>query len=528
MRATPIGHAGILVETYAGSVLCDPWFVPAFHGSWFPFPRNDQLSDDLLARIEGADFLYVSHLHGDHHDEPWLREHLRRDIPILLPGYPTKEQQRTLAALGFTEFIRTTDTEELEVAPGLTVAIHMESSITDGPGGDSAIMITDGESILVNQNDCRTNDLGQLNAHGPVDLHFLQYSGAIWYPMVYEMPTDEKRRQCSSKVDAQFARAMRYVEKIDSRAVAPSAGPPCFLDPELFGLNVIDGDELSIFPDQTAFLDRLAAAGRQGVLNIPGTAIEVTPEAIEVTHPLPDAEVEAIFTKKRTYLERYQADWTPWLAELKAGWNAPSTDLLPTLKEWWEPLLEMAPTLREQVGANVLIRAGDLPILIDFPAGEVRRHDGEPFGFRFDLARELVETVVASRAVDWSNSLLLSLRFAAWRESEFNEYVYNFLKSLSRQRMRRAEAEVVRKLTPLSELEAAHEPDIQIGDHIVQRRCPHRNADLAAFGEIDGDELVCTLHGWRFDIETGKCLTAADHPLRIRRAAEPAPLKPAE
>ena len=141
MRATSIGHAGILVETEAGSILCDPWFVPAFFGSWFVFPRNDQLSDDLLGRIENADYLYITHLHGDHHDEPWLREHLRRDIPVLLPDYPTKEQQRTLAKLGFSNFIRTENGEELELAPGLTIAVHTEVSITDGPGGDSAMVV---------------------------------------------------------------------------------------------------------------------------------------------------------------------------------------------------------------------------------------------------------------------------------------------------------------------------------------------------------------------------------------------------
>ncbi len=518
MRATSIGHAGMLIETDGGSILCDPWFVPAFFGSWFPFPRNDRLDDDLLARIESADFLYVSHLHGDHHDEPWLRSHLRRDIPILLPGFPTREQQRTLAALGFTDFIRTVDTVEHEIAPGLKVAIHVETSITDGPGGDSALVVSDGESILVNQNDCRTTDLGQLRSHGPVDLHWLQFSGAIWYPMVYEMPDTDKRRLCTAKVEAQFARAMRYVEKIDARAIVPSAGPPCFLDDDLFALNMIDGDELSIFPDQTVFLDRLAAAGRTGVLNIPGTTIDVAPGRLDVTHPLPDDEVAAIFTDKRDYLRTYQADWAPWLADLKASWTPPTTDLLATLRSWWEPLLEMAPTLRAQVGANVLLRAGDLGVLIDFPAGQVRADAGEPYSFRFDIPRELVETVAAERAVDWSNSLLLSCRFTAWRDGDFNEYVYNFFKSLSRERMKRAEAEVVRKLSPPDAETMAREPDIRIGDFVVQRRCPHRNADLEAFGEVDGCEFVCTLHGWRFDVDTGRCLTSADHDLRIRRA----------
>jgi UDP-MurNAc hydroxylase len=472
----------------------------------------------------------VSHLHGDHHDEAWLREHLRRDIPILLPGFPTREQQRTLAALGFTEFIRTVDTAETEIAPGLTVAIHIESSITDGPGGDSALVVMADDAIVVDQNDCRTTDLGQLRSHGPVDLHWLQFSGAIWYPMVYEMDDASKKAACDAKVASQFARAMRYVEKIGARAVVPSAGPPCFLDPDLFGLNMIDGTEASIFPDQTRFIDMLDAAGHTGILNIPGTTITVDGTgSIGVEHPMASEDVEAIFSDKRAYLERYQADKLAWIDDMKASWKAPSTDLLDTVRRWWEPLLEMAPTLREQVGANVLLRAmpstddagtvvEQLDILVDFPNGEVREYAGEPFSYRFDIDRRLVETVAEQRAVDWSNSLLLSCRFVAWRDGEFNEYVYNFLKSLSRERMKRAEAEAVRKVAPPDAETMAAEPDIRLGDYIVQRRCPHRSADLEAFGEIDGDEFVCTLHGWRFDIETGTCKTSAGHPLRIRRA----------
>ena len=50
MRATSLGQAGILIETAHGSIVCDPWFVPAFFGSWFVFPRNDQLGDELHER----------------------------------------------------------------------------------------------------------------------------------------------------------------------------------------------------------------------------------------------------------------------------------------------------------------------------------------------------------------------------------------------------------------------------------------------------------------------------------------------
>lgn len=522
MRVTSIGHAGMFVETDHGSILCDPWFVPAFFGSWFVFPRNDRLPDDLRERLEHPDYLYITHLHGDHLDDAWLADHVSRDTTVLIPGYPTRELERHMRSLGFRSIERTVDGEELRLAGDLTIAIHVETSITDGPGGDSAMVVSDGRSRLVNQNDCRTNDLQALAAHGPVDLHWLQYSGAIWYPMVYRETPERMRELIDAKVDSQLTRAMRYVEAIDARAVVPSAGPPAFLDPDLFGFNMISGDELSIFPDQRVFLQRLTDAGRLGVLAIPGTAIVVDGDEIRVEHPMPDAEVSAIFEHKERYLRDYQADWLPWLDSMKQGWAEPTADLVDTLRAWWEPLLAMAPTVRAGVGANCMMRFtddathDDLTIVVDFPAGEVRPFAGEAFAFSFEIDRRLVETVVAERAVDWSNALFLSCRFTAWREGPFNEYLYNFLKSLSVERMRRAEAEALRKLDPDRSGLAGEE--FEIGGYVCERTCPHRQADLMVFGEIDGDHLVCTLHGWRFDLATGACVTAADRKLRIRPA----------
>ena len=516
MRATSIGHAGILIETDYGSIVCDPWFVPAFFGSWFVFPRNDQLSADLLARIEAADYLYVSHLHADHLDEPWLRTHLRRDIGVLVPGFPTDELARTLQRLGFTNLIRTVDGETLSLGHNgkLDVAIHCETSISDGPQGDSAIVVYDGETRLLNQNDCRPHDLRILVDHGPIDIHWLQYSGAIWYPMVYDEPEDRKRELATAKVEAQFARALRYVRDIGARAVVPSAGPPAFLDSDLFGLNVIDGDEISIFPDQRAFLARLADNGiATGRMLIPGSTIEAHRDAIDVGHPLADDDIAAIFTDKRAYLQRYQADWASWLTEHKQTWHAPRPGLVERIADWFEPLLDIAPHVRTGIGAAILLVAGDVEIVIDAPTGQVRAWQGEPYGYRFEIARELVETVVDRRAVDWSNALFLSCRFRAWRHGPFNEHVYNLFKSLSVERMVRTEAEAATKLAgPDAELE-----EVDLGGYLVERYCPHRRADLTRFGEIHGHVLTCTLHGWRFDLDDGRCLTSVDRHLRVRR-----------
>jgi UDP-MurNAc hydroxylase len=523
MRATSIGHAGILVETAAGTIVCDPWFIPAFFGSWFVFPRNDQLSDDLLARIERADFLYVSHLHADHLDEAWLREHLRRDITVLLPDFPTDELERTLRALGFRAFVSTTNAARLEIAPGLDVTIHVETSISDGPQGDSAIVIEHGGHRLLNQNDCRPHDPGVFVLDGPIHLHFLQYSGAIWYPMVYDEPEGRKRQLAASKIEAQFARALQYVDAIKATAIVPSAGPPCFLDPDLASMNMVTGEELSIFPDQTAFLRRLVAMGNHhGHLTVPGTefTVDTTTAATVVSarQPVDEPVLSRPFTDKAAYLAEYAADWSPWLTDHKANWVQPQADLIGRLQAWWNPLLEIAPTLSRSVGAAALLRLvhpeQPLDVLIDFPNQQVRLYDDEAFSFRFTIARELVETVTARRAVDWSNALFLSCRFSAWREGPFNEYLYNFFKSLSPERMRRAEAEAAAKRAATGAVE-----EVTIGAYRVERFCPHRMADLSRFGALDGDTLTCTLHGWSFDLaDGGRCLTSDDHrPLRVRR-----------
>ena len=516
MRATSLGHAGILVETRDVRLVCDPWFAPAFRASWFPFPRNDRLPDRVREALERPTHLYVSHLHGDHLDETWLATHVDRDATVLLPDYPTRELERRLAALGFTRVLRTRDGEATEIADGVHVAIHVETSITDGPGGDSALVVWDGESRLVDQNDCRTGDLGALRAHGPVDQHWLQYSGAIWYPMVYDMPDEERAALARAKVESQFTRAMRYVEAIGAAAVVPSAGPPCFLDEELFGLNVITGDEASIFPDQRAFLARLEAAGRRGLLAIPGSSVETRGGETRVTHPCSGDEVTRIFERKADHLREYQRDVRPLIDAERASWPSSTTDVVASMRAWMEPLMAKAPTLCGAIGGACLVRSGDAEVLLDFPARRVRRWAGEDHAFRLDVPRPLLEAVIAEHAVDWSDSLFLSCRFRAWRRGQFNEWLYSFFKSLSVERMARTEDEAVRRTGAVP----ADESDVRIGDWIVQRRCPHREADLSVFGEIEGDELVCTLHGWRFDLATGRCRTAEDRPLRVRRAGD--------
>ncbi len=93
VQVTSVGHAGFLIETPAGSILCDPWVNPAYFASWFPFPDNSGLDWDSLG---DCDYLYVSHLHKDHFDAKNLAEHVNKDAVVLLPDFPVPDLRNAL------------------------------------------------------------------------------------------------------------------------------------------------------------------------------------------------------------------------------------------------------------------------------------------------------------------------------------------------------------------------------------------------------------------------------------------------
>jgi UDP-MurNAc hydroxylase len=526
VRVTGTGHASMLIETGAGSILTDPWVNPAYFASWFPFPDNSGLDWD---RLGAADYLYVSHLHRDHFDARNLAEHISKKTTVLLPNYPTSELRDELEELGFRHFIETTSDEVLELDGGLKVMIQALTSPTDGPIGDSSLWVEYDGVRLLNQNDARPTDLSVFRDLGHVHAHMLQFSGAIWYPMVYELPAAARTAFGKQKRARQFDRTVRYIDDLGASYVFPIAGPPCFLDDELWQFNDIFGDEGNIFPDQQVFTDHLAELGyHNSVILLPGTVTEITADSVHTTHPVDD--VREFFDRKEEHLRAYRERQRPVIEAAKASWSHPEIDVLAGMKQRIEPLLEESEYLAKGVGGPVRFDLtsgktdGGSPdgepeqvesIVVDFPAGEVRPYAGEKVRYRFRTERRLVEHLLHTGEVDWVNSLFLSCRFSAARIGQYNEFVYAFFKCLSDERLQYAEGWYAEQ-KPDAE-------DIVMGDWVLQRRCPHLKADLTRFGKIDDGVLTCQMHGWKFDLASGRCITSVGHELRSRRRDEPAP-----
>jgi UDP-MurNAc hydroxylase len=507
VKITFLGQAGLFVETRGVTVLCDPWFNPAFFGSWFPFPANDGIDP---AAIGSPTYLYVSHLHHDHFDARFLRDHVSKEATVLLPDYPLDHLEMQLRGLGFERFVKTANLEPFEAGP-LRLMIHALVAPTDGPIGDSALLIDDGEVRVLNMNDSRPIDPEGLVVDGPLDALFLQFSGAIWYPMVYEFPEKAKRVLAHKKRVAQLARAYRYIELLDPRFVVPSAGPPCFLDDDLFGFNDLHGDDTNIFPDQTVFLDHIAWHGRKGGrLMLPGSIADVASGRFDVRHPV---EPDTIFRSKRAYLEGYRARKQDVLAAERAAWQGERVALLPELKAWFDPLLAQADLIAAGINEQVLIDVGDERIVLDFVTRETRppADDEEP-RYQFFIDRPLVEHLVRNHVDDWVNELFLSMRFSARRRGAYNDYVYTWFKCLSVERLQYAEGFYAEQ--------GPTQGTFEMAGYRLQKRCPHMKADLTRFGGIEDGVLTCQLHGWQWDVSTGRCLTSDGHQLYVKPAGE--------
>ena len=60
----------------------------------------------------------------------------------------------------------------------------------------------------------------------------------------------------------------------------------------------------------------------------------------------------------------------------------------------------------------------------------------------------------------------------------------------------------------------------RVGDRFfaVDNACPHAGWSLGN-GSLEGKRLVCSLHGWNFDVFTGECMLSGDklgtYPVRV-------------
>jgi UDP-MurNAc hydroxylase len=326
------------------------------------------------------------------------------------------------------------------------------------------------------------------------------------------MSEARQREICQEKRMAKFAYFAAAVRLLEPGVVLPFAGPPCFLDPEIYGHNdqMEDG---GIFPDQDQVSDWLKEQGLTLVeVLLPGDSWSVDSDGRN-----PDPTWDGFsFLDRGDYLKSYAERKREVIDRVKARYPEPGESLWDAFREYFERLLAMSPYFNRRIGMRVGFDIGGHgggQWAVDFRPGSegVRDEMGKcGYTYRFD-ARWLAP--ILDGLVHWED-FLLTMRFSAARDpDEYNDHLLGLLKFAEPESLRRVE-----------EYETAA-PD---GDVIqveaegrvfeVQRFCPHAGGDLEETGEVlPGRRLRCLNHYFEFDLETGHCLNGNVGPLNVRQ-----------
>lgn len=520
MRLSYLGHAGFVAETDEWVVVTDPWLSEdgAFDAGWMQFPRNHHLAGMARRILEDRSrmrLLYLSHEHRDHFDPAFLNT-LPKDITIVGPRFTRPAYEHEVRQLGFEDIRFLEDGEMLHLPYGYVRMFVSEQ----GLNLDSALLIKgDGVSFL-DMNDCKIHDRlpAIFDEEGEVDVFTAQYSGAVWHPVCYDYPSREYAEISTRKKLRKFEACARAIEAMQPKIVLSSAGPACFLDPELFHLNF---QENSIFPHADEFFrwleNRLGPSVPKCIEMMPGEALDpltgevLGPVAERVTAENRESYLHEYAVHAAKHFQRRQQKPTP--TEVEAVFDDVKKELALKLENL-DPKAKTAMPL--YVGIT------DLPdrwMRIDFSKRhiqEVPQIDLEP---RMTMTVAAVDVArVLQKHLSWE-ALFLSLRVRLSRAPDiYDPLLHAFVAG---------EVDDMPRLSLKPEEQSAKEVEttiIKAGHRLytINRVCPHQGADLAG-GWVEEDRyLVCPRHGWRFDLQNGGACSENDATICAKEMGQPA------
>jgi UDP-MurNAc hydroxylase len=500
MRITFLGHAGFCVETSKAIVVTDPWLSPtgAFDSAWFQYPQNHHLAafvQEKLADPRKERFIYVSHEHKDHLDWAFLESLRSRDFTVVIADFRRTYVKDAFSDYRCSSIVACQDGEEVQI-PGGTIRLFLDDSELNR---DSAILIkADGRSFL-NLNDCRIVDALPMIARdeGPIDVFTCQFSGAGWHPTCYDYPPETYAQIARKKMTAKFHGVAQAIRTVAPRLFVPSAGPPCFLDPTLFHLNL---EPVNIFPRAPKLLEflepRLKNVDSARLELMPGDTVDA--ESCSLVHKAADRVDEDTFER---YVRAYAALYEGFFAERQRQYESQDggIELLERVRDSLMEKLEHL-TLHDRVETPLYFRLDDRPkhmLRVDFPSKAVEYARSLDDDHYYSITAPSWEIArVLDGKITWDD-FSLTFRMRLNREPDvYQTIVQGFL---------RLEPEDMNWFcAKLLNIENNQERIVIEADgkrYAINRYCPHQGGDLTWAWVEEGRFLTCPRHQWQFDLE---------------------------
>ena len=475
----------------------------AYDSAWFQYPRNHHLAPYVRAKLSQTDkqkFIYISHEHKDHYDPEFLKTLRGLEFNIIVPQFHRGTLRERLSADMEQDLVACTEGDELTF-PGGSLRLFIDDS---GLNRDSAILVRADGNVFLNLNDCKVHDrlAGIRRDHGAIDVFAAQYSGATWHPVCYDYSPEAYRTISQEKMLGKFERVAKAIEVLQAQWYLPSAGPPCFLDPDLVDINF---EPINIFPRANQlmdFFDHRLSQSQTNFLNMaPGEVLDVQERCLR--YRVSDRSWEQDYEGYiREYARTYQGLYGQWeFSSTVENKNQLADHLQQALRDKLARF-----DLRHRLEVPLYFSITDPPICtfrVDFQARSVESFSGVQEGAYYALSSPAWQLKrVIDGLLTWEE---FSLTFRARLRREPDVY-----QTLMQGFLILEPEDLSWFCSKMVELESSGTRTmVTTGRHryLIDRYCPHQGGDLSEGWLEGGRYWTCFRHGWQFDLEDGgRCL----------------------
>lgn len=235
MKVEFITNASFLFTLSDGiTILADPWYTEGiYHGTMFNYPPFDSEEKKRYLSLK-PDYIYISHIHGDHFDGPTLAN-FDKNTPIIIGRFPTPALTSGLKFLGFKNIIEYDFDRTLPLGDHLICIYQQFSGSSDDLGNDTGIPVD--SSIFIEDVDGSScffavdNPMQERHAtlikerHGEIDMAILAYSGASIYPFVFKhYSEDEKHKRVAALRKSRLDKFCMLAGALGAKLNVPAAG----------------------------------------------------------------------------------------------------------------------------------------------------------------------------------------------------------------------------------------------------------------------------------------------------------------
>lgn len=264
MKFSIFGHATLSVEGEGRTLLIDPWLIGScFWRSWWNFPECDRTEVETIK----PSFIYLTHLHWDHFHAPSLRL-FDPNVVYIIPKIPSSRMVRDLRACKFHNLVEIGHGEKIE----LWKNCFLHSFQFGLYSTDSLVAISDGETTLLDANDCKIFGLPlkQITDRFPkVDFCFRSHSSAT--PIPYTIKGYKNKFLVMRNSKQYIEEFTNFSLAVNAKYAVPFASNHCFLHKETLQFN-----DTAVNPNAVAeFYNSSPGARRQHsecVVMVPGSS----------------------------------------------------------------------------------------------------------------------------------------------------------------------------------------------------------------------------------------------------------------